>query len=142
MPQACHLFSKRGPGGERLQLELVRLEVEERREEDLDLHQEQLVLAGGLPVQGDADQPRPRTLGLPAPDHGAVGGPGGLRNSHHAHVDNLARGLDRDALQLAQAVLKLGRGVRGVQIHHALIKQQLLAGAVVIPVLLLLFPGK
>ena len=63
-------------------------------------------------------------------------------DSHHAHVDNLARGLDRDALQLAQAVLKLGRGVRGVQIHHALVQQQLLAGAVVIPVLLLLFPAK
>ena len=79
-----------------------------------------------------------RALHLQVPPAGGAG----VRHPDHAHIDDLPGGLHGDALELAQTVLKLGGGVRGIQLHHALIQQQLLAGAVVIPVLLLLFPGK
>ena len=133
---SSHLLPERGPGWQSLQLEFVRLEVKEGGEEDLDLHQQQLVLASRLPVSDHDD----RAGGILTPGHWAIGGSGGLRDSDHTNVNDLPRSLDSDALQLAEAVLKLGGSVGVAQLHHALVKQQLLAGAVIIPVLLLLFP--
>ena len=135
---SSHLLPQRGPGGQSLQLEFVRLEIKEGGEEDLNLHKQQLVLSSWLPVS-DHNNGTGCILGT---GHWAICSSGGLRDSDHTHVNDLPRGLDSDTLQLAEAVLELGGGVRVAQLHHALVKQQLLSGAVIIPVLLLLFSEK
>ena len=65
-PLSSHLFSKRSPRRESVELELISLQVEEGLVEDLDLHQEQLVLPGRLPVAHDHG---------PLAHHGTIGAP-------------------------------------------------------------------
>ena len=63
---SSHLFSKRSPCRESVELELVGLQVQQGLVEDLDLHQQQLVLPGRLPVAHNDG---------PLPHHGTVGAP-------------------------------------------------------------------
>ena len=60
--------------------------------------------------------------------------------SHHSNINDLSGRLHCDALQLAQTVLELSRGVGGGQLHHTLIQQQMVASLGVLLELLLFFP--